>query len=100
MDLVNIRNTKTFDLLRELVSMKANVEVFDPWVKKENEDLDPLINLVQEPNKNNYDAIVIAVGHSVFKGYSYKKLCSYGKKTFVLYDLKNIYKNYPTDGSL
>ena len=99
-DCPDIRNTKSFDLLRELVSMKANVEVFDPWVKKENEDLDPRIHLVQEPNENYYDAIVIAVGHSVFKGYSYKKLCSYGKKTFVLYDLKNIYKNYPTDGSL
>ena len=54
-------------MVRELKEFGCSVDVFDPVVDKIEAKLEYNIDLVVQPKGGSYDAIVIAVGHSLFK---------------------------------
>ena len=84
------RNTKVVDIVNELVTYGATVDVHDPWIDateaKNAYDLD----LVAEPEKGAYDAIIVAVAHDVFREMGEKGIKAFGKDTSVLYDVKYV----------
>lgn len=84
------RNTKVVDIVNELVSYGATVDVHDPWIDateaKNAYDLD----LVAEPEKGAYDAVIVAVAHDVFREMGEKGIKAFGKDTSVLYDVKYV----------
>ena len=41
---------------------------------------------------NYYDAIIITVGHKIFKKIGVKKIKSFAKRNSIFFDLKNIFK--------
>ncbi len=94
------RNTKVIDIVKELRDNQTKVEVYDPWIDK-NEvrkilDVDLVTKL---PNKKQYSAIILAVAHDKFKNLNSKvrKLC---KPRSIIYDIKNILSNSIVDKRL
>jgi UDP-N-acetyl-D-galactosamine dehydrogenase len=82
----DIRNSKVVDVIRELESFGAEVDVFDPYADAEEVKHEYGFDLTPALNKN-YHAIVLAVGHDQFKTMSWEKIR--GPRT-VVYDVKGI----------
>ena len=99
-DCPDLRNTKVVDLLSELAPYNANIDVYDPWVSHEEAKHEYGLDMVNEPEKGNYDAIIIAVSHKQFREMGAKGLHALGKNNHVLYDIKYILKTDEVDGRL
>ncbi|MDB2449688.1 Vi polysaccharide biosynthesis UDP-N-acetylglucosamine C-6 dehydrogenase TviB [Pseudomonadales bacterium] len=99
-DCPDTRNTRVSDLVMEFLDVNCSVDIFDPWVNKEDVWADYGCNVIDQPCKGQYDAIVLAVSHSEFKGLSEKEIRAYGKKNHVLYDIKYLLKYDEVDGRL
>lgn len=89
-DCPDVRNTKIIDLIRELESFNMNVDVFDVWADPVEVKRGYGISLLSNLTEGVYDAIVLAVDHSVFKEWGEKRIRSYGKPSHVLYDVKHV----------
>ena len=94
------RNTRVIDLVKEFKSFNCNVDVYDPWVNKDQVAQEYKIDPIDEPIKGKYDAIVIAVAHDEFKLLTEDQIRSYGKDNHVLYDIKYLLKANQSDGRL
>ena len=86
----DVRNTKVVDIVNELVSYGATVDVHDPWVDANEAKTEYDLDLVAEPEKGAYDAIIVAVAHDAFCEMGEKGIKAFGKKTSVLYDIKYV----------
>ena len=96
----DIRNTRVVNLIDEFKSFHCNVDVYDPWVNKEEAVIEYGIKIIDTPVINNYDAIVLAVAHNEFKALTLNQIKSFGKDSFVLYDIKYLLKAEDSDGRL
>ena len=94
------RNTRVVDLFKQFKSFNCNVDIYDPWIDKDQAYKEYNIKLISEPTKNNYDAIVLAVAHDEFKKLSESQIRDYGKDKHVLYDIKYLLKANESDGRL
>lgn len=83
----DIRNTKVVDVYHELMEYAVKVDVYDPWVNKEEVKkqygLDVLQNL--DDLSYLYDAIIVAVGHREFIEMN---LTSLKQEASIIFDLK------------
>ena len=96
----DIRNTKVVDLVDEFISLKCNIDVYDPWVDKNEALSEYNLKLVQHPAKNKYDAIVLAVAHDQFRDFSSNEIMAFGKDKHVIYDIKYLLNVDEVDGRL
>jgi len=80
------RNTKVIDLYLALKSFGVQVDVYDPWAKKEEVKEVYDIDLIDKVHSKKYDVIVLAVAHKEFKNIDILKLKN---KEAVVYDIKN-----------
>ena len=96
----DLRNTKVVDLFTELAPYNANVDVYDPWVSHDDAKHEYGIDMVSEPEKGSYDAIILAVPHKQFKEMGADGLHALGKENHVLYDIKYILNADEVDGRL
>ena len=96
----DIRNTKVLDLINGFREYKLNVDVYDPFINKNEVEKNYGINVVDKPEKGKYDAIVLAVEHDLFKKISFKRIKNFGKEKSIIYDIKNILKIDQADGRL
>jgi len=94
------RNTRVIDLVKEFKSFNCNVDVYDPWVNKDEAAHAYNIKLIDEPINGKYDAIILAVAHDKFKVLTIGEIRAYGKHNHVLYDIKYILKANESDGRL
>lgn len=94
----DIRNSRVVDLINELKSFNCVVDVYDPWINKEDAFDEYKIAPLVEPETGYYDAIIIAVGHDLFKETGAKKIRAYGKATHVLFDIKYVFPADDVDG--
>ena len=94
------RNTRVVDLVKEFKSFSCNVDVYDPWVNKNQVAEDYKIEPINKPIKGKYDAIILAVAHDEFKLLTESQIRSYGKDDNILYDIKYLLKNNESDGRL
>ncbi len=80
----DIRNSRAIDVIRELRSYSADVEVFDPHAD-ENEVLHEYgLSLISKLNKK-YSAIVLAVSHQEFKSLDWSTIRD---SNTIVYDVK------------
>ena len=86
----DIRNSKVFDLVKQLKKSRAKVSVYDPWVNNKIHKLNG-VSLVKKPIKNNYDCIILAVAHNFFKKMGIRKIKNFTKKNHIIFDLKYIF---------
>ena len=96
----DVRNSKVVDIVRELESFDAKVDVYDPWVDSGAADREYGIQLIDKPRKGRYDAIVISVGHAMFKKMGVRNIRTFGKKTHLLFDVKYLFAANQTDQRL
>ena len=89
----DIRNSKVIDVIEELQEFGCNIDLYDPWADKEEVKNEYNIELNNEINKTNYEAIVLAVSHDEFKDLDIKPTDG-----TVVYDIKSILDE--TDGKL
>jgi len=96
----DLRNTRVVDLVEEFESFNCNVDVYDPWVYKDEAAHEYNIKPIDQPVEGKYDAIILAVAHDKFKQLSAEKIRVYGKDNHVLYDIKYLLKANEVDGRL
>jgi UDP-N-acetyl-D-galactosamine dehydrogenase len=86
----DVRNTKVVDIVSEMVSYGANVDVWDPWVNSDEARDEYGLDLISEPEKGAYDVMVVAVAHDQFRELGESGIREFGKETSVLYDIKYV----------
>ena len=96
----DLRNTRVVDLVVEFESFNCHVDVYDPWVDKQEAEEEYGITPVEEPQSGTYDAVILAVAHDEFKALGAEKMRSYGKEQHVLYDIKYLLDTDDVDGRL
>jgi UDP-N-acetyl-D-galactosamine dehydrogenase len=94
------RNSRAVDLVKQFKIFNCNVDVYDPWVNKNQALKEYNIQLIDKPIKSKYDAIIIAVAHNEFKSLTEEQIRTYGKDNHVLYDIKYLLKTSESDGRL
>ena len=99
-DCPDLRNTRVVDVIEELSSFHCNIDVYDPWIDKEESIREYGITLVEQPEQGKYDAVIIAVAHHQFKAMGIDAIRALGKENHVLYDIKYILPAKQVDGRL
>ncbi|MBV4553020.1 Vi polysaccharide biosynthesis UDP-N-acetylglucosamine C-6 dehydrogenase TviB [Pseudomonas sp. SWRI102] len=93
----DLRNTRVVDIIRELAEYNIAVDIFDPWADPEEAQKEYGLSLIEKPNPNSYDSIVLAVAHAQFKEMGGGLIRSLGKINHVLYDLKYLLRSDESD---
>lgn len=93
----DLRNTKIVDILAELKEYNIEVDVYDPWVNPIEAQHEYGINVIDQPQDGQYDAIILAVAHEQFKQMSEGQIRRLGRPNHVLYDLKYILNKTQSD---
>ena len=88
----DLRNTKVADIINELNSYYAEIDVYDPWVNPKDAKDEFGIDLVTEPQQASYDAIIVAVAHSQFSQMGVEMIRSFGRQNAVLFDVKYLFE--------
>jgi len=96
----DLRNTRVVDLIQEFTSYNCNVDIYDPWVDKQEAEQEYNIMPIEAPKKGHYDAVLLTVAHDEFKKLSLEQIKAYGKENYVLYDVKYLLKMNEVDGRL
>ncbi len=90
----DLRNTRVIDIIQELESYGAKIDVYDPWVDMEEAQQMYKINMVEQPEKSKYDTVILAVSHKQFIDMGVEAIQALTKTNGVIYDIKSI---LPTD---
>lgn len=96
----DIRNTRVVDVIEELSSFHCNIDVYDPWIDREEATKEYGVTPVERPERGKYDSVIIAVAHDQFKAMGVDDIRALGKETHVLYDIKYILPLEEVDGRL
>ena len=96
----DLRNTRVVELVKKFESCNCNVDVYDPWVDKDQAEHEYSIKLIDQPVVGKYDAILLAVAHDEFKELSLEQIKAFGKDNHVLYDIKYLLNANEVDGRL
>jgi UDP-N-acetyl-D-glucosamine/UDP-N-acetyl-D-galactosamine dehydrogenase len=86
------RNTKVQDLIFHLKHFGAHITIHDPWPSERDRkrmEADAILEAL--PEKAEFDAVVLAVGHNEFKALGANKLRGLLNPNGVFFDLKSIY---------
>jgi UDP-N-acetyl-D-galactosamine dehydrogenase len=93
----DIRNTKVVDIIKELRDFGVVVNVSDPWARPDEVKLEYNETLVDKAEFSDYDAVILAVGHSEFAEFDLSQLM---KKNAVLFDVKSFLDKNIVDARL
>jgi UDP-N-acetyl-D-galactosamine dehydrogenase len=80
----DIRNSRAIDVIRELQSFGADVEVYDPHADAQEVNHEYGLSLTNKLNKK-YSAIVLAVSHNEFKSLDWPAIKN---DNTIIYDVK------------
>jgi UDP-N-acetyl-D-glucosamine/UDP-N-acetyl-D-galactosamine dehydrogenase len=86
----DIRNSKVADLIRELMQYSIAVHITDPFASANEVAHEYKLTMTEHPSKD-YDAVVIAVGHKVFRELDLAHFQSIMSDEPILMDLKGLY---------
>ncbi len=96
----DLRNTRVVDIIDELGSYGANIEVYDPWADKDEAERMYGVTMIKDLPINHYDGVVLAVAHREFTDLGaedFKKMC---RQLSVVYDVKHALPEKIVDGGL
>lgn len=96
----DIRNSKVVDVVQELRTYGARVDIHDPWADSAECRHEYGLSLTRSLKSRTYDAAVLAVAHDQFRSLgadAVRKLC---RKNHVLYDIKHVFAASDVDGRL
>jgi len=95
----DIRNSKVFDVIRELRSFNVETDVVDPFASPDQVDHEYGVTLTEAPAEAAYDAVIVAVNHAEYVGYdagSFRRLMKNPDRAFLV-DIKGIYRHLAGD---
>ncbi|MDH3980273.1 MAG: Vi polysaccharide biosynthesis UDP-N-acetylglucosamine C-6 dehydrogenase TviB [Gammaproteobacteria bacterium] len=96
----DLRNSRVIDVIHELQGCNMQVDVHDPWINTGDAHEEYGIELVQQPGAGEYDAVIIAVGHTAFVELGADGLRAFCKPGGILYDVKYLLPADQVDGRL
>jgi UDP-N-acetyl-D-glucosamine/UDP-N-acetyl-D-galactosamine dehydrogenase len=96
----DIRNSKVVDVVRELTSHGAKVDIYDPWANASECRHEYGLKTVRELRPGRYDVAVVAVAHRQFRELGARGVRRLCKKSHVLYDIKHVFPAAAVDGRL
>jgi UDP-N-acetyl-D-galactosamine dehydrogenase len=99
-DCPDLRNTRVLDIVDELVTSNANVDIFDPWVSRQEAKNEYGIDLIEQLEPSSYDAIIVAVAHREFKAMKTSYIRSLTRDNGIIFDIKYIFPEKEVDGRL
>lgn len=88
----DIRNSKVADIVSELQQFSLTVDVVDPHADSDELEHEYGFRLREKPN-GKYDAIIVAVNHREYLGYTEECFKEMMGENGVLIDLKGTYRN-------
>ena len=86
----DLRNTRVIDVVKELAEFGCEVDVTDCWADGDEAMHEYGLELVPEPQKEHYNAVILAVPHREYAKMSAQDLRGLMKSNGVLFDLKGI----------
>jgi UDP-N-acetyl-D-galactosamine dehydrogenase len=96
----DLRNTRVTDIVRELQSYNATVDVYDPWVNPDEAQEEYGIRPIEKPRTGSYDAIVLAVAHRQFVAMGAANIRALGKPNHIVFDVKYMVPEGQSDARL
>lgn len=93
----DVRNTKVIDIYNDLKDYNLNITIYDPWVNPEIVKHEYGIEVTNSLPKDQYNAIILAVGHQAFEGLD---IDIFRLEKSVLFDVKGIFNKNLIDGRL
>jgi UDP-N-acetyl-D-galactosamine dehydrogenase len=90
-DVSDIRNSKVADLIHEVESFGAKVDVVDPFADA-GEVMDEYDIELKTEIATNYDAVIVAVAHKQYLPLEEETFEGYMNKPGIVYDIKGIYR--------
>ena len=93
----DVRNSGVENVVNELKKLDCEMDLYDPFVDKE--EIKKIYNIypILKTCDENYDAVLIAVAHNHFKKMGLNKIKNLCKKNHVIYDLKNLFNSDQVD---
>lgn len=88
----DIRNSKVIPIYKKLIKNGNKVDIYDPYIDKKELKRFHNINPINKIKRKAYDYCLIAVRHKDFLKLNKKKLISFMKQKYFIYDLKNCLK--------
>ena len=96
----DIRNTRVIDIIDSFKQYHANIDVYDPWVEKEECHREFGFEPVDSLSPDTYDSIIICVGHDEIRDLGIDEIKRLGKTNNVIFDVKSVFKKDDVDGRL
>jgi len=96
----DLRNTRVTDIIRELKTYNAKVDVYDPWVDPKEALHEYGITPIAQLQEDTYDAIILAVAHHQFREMGAEGIRKFAKSTSVLFDVKQVLPKDKVDARL
>ena len=96
----DIRNTKVTDVIADLASFHANIDIYDPWANPAEVKHEYGLTMTEAPQENTYDAVIVCVAHNEIRDMgidAIRKLC---KTDHVIFDVKYIFNKEDVDDRL
>lgn len=93
----DIRNTQVARVFKNLQGFGLRLDVYDPWVEPEQARLQYGIDMCTSPVSGHYDAVILAVGHQIFKEMGAEKIREFGRDGHVFFDLKCLFPENQSD---
>jgi UDP-N-acetyl-D-galactosamine dehydrogenase len=96
----DLRNTRVVDLVAEFREYLAEVDVYDPWVDRDEARREYGIELREALSESTYDAVVVCVAHDQFRAMGIAGVRALTRQGGVVYDVKAIFERSQVDGRL
>lgn len=96
----DLRNTRVVDIVRELRTCNAHVDVFDPWVDRDEATAELGFAPLEAPSTGHYDAVIVAVAHDHFREMGIEAIRALTKPESVVFDIKYLFPADKVDGRL
>ncbi len=94
------RNTKIVDLYNHFNQKALKTHIYDPIVDQAAVKEEYGIDLIEKPQRDCYDAVILAVGHNIYNENGVKRIRELCKERHVIYDLSYSLSNDVVDGRL
>ncbi|PCJ27291.1 MAG: Vi polysaccharide biosynthesis protein VipA/TviB [SAR86 cluster bacterium] len=89
----DLRNTRVVDVVEGLSDYHTSVDVYDPWVNSEEAMKEYGISLIDKPEAQAYDAVIITVAHDCFRESGIEAVRSYCKAKSIIFDVKYLFSD-------
>jgi UDP-N-acetyl-D-glucosamine/UDP-N-acetyl-D-galactosamine dehydrogenase len=96
----DLRNTRVIDIISDLRDYGVHVDVYDPWVNREEAKQEYGLELLEALPKRTYGGVVVAVAHRQFVAMSAAAIRELCLDNSIIYDVKGLYPQDQVDGRL